>query len=348
MRRGATVLLWVLPFVACQGESGPKHPNVIATSNGEGGADEGGAPGAAGAPPLGLAGGPARPPDGPPCNGHAGLCGRRYDEIAFPVAHAAMANTADLWVFAAQTRTLREQLDDSIRGLWLEVRTHDGKPTLCFGDCGEGHTPLAAELEQVRGFFDDNPREVVTLLIDNYVPASDIVEAFDAVDLLRTLGGVDAEGAWPTLADMIESDARLVVFLRDAADAPAEYLPLDTWIRRTSSHAQSVRDLSCDVTDGAADAPLVLVNQFLVQAEDDAAVGQGGAAGAPAAAVAPGRPSAELAGSVNYNPGLTSRLQRCTSFLGQKPNFVAVDFYDASDVVTATQQLNGLLPESTE
>jgi hypothetical protein len=347
------VLLWVFPFFACEDEKAPKHPPVVATATGEGGAGEGGAASPdAGPPTLGFGGAPAPTlPHGPPCNGRAELCDRRYDQVAVPVTHAAMANTADLWSFPAQTRNLRQQLDDSIRGLWLEVRALDGKPALCFGDCGQGHTSLRTEFGQVRSFLDANPREIVTLLVDNYVPASDIVAALDAADLTRTLGGPDAEAGWPTLADLIASNTRLVVFLRDAAGAPAECQPLDAWVRRTTRHAQSVRDLTCEITEGAADAPLLLVNEFLVQADDGAALGQGGGEGGAAGAAAstpPGRPSLELAASVNHNPELTTRLQRCASSLGQIPNFVAVDFYDASDVVTATQQLNGLIPVPTE
>jgi hypothetical protein len=57
-----------------------------------------------------------------------------------------------------------------------------------------------------------------------------------------------------------------------------------------------------------------------------------------------GHASDTLAPDVNSDPFLINRLEACQLQYSQLPNFVAVDFYDTSDVVTATQILNGLVP----
>jgi hypothetical protein len=57
-----------------------------------------------------------------------------------------------------------------------------------------------------------------------------------------------------------------------------------------------------------------------------------------------GDPSPALAADVNTNPFLLDRLRACLSSYGRAPTFVAVDFYDRSDVMLATQIMNGLVP----
>ena len=46
----------------------------------------------------------------------------------------------------------------------------------------------------------------------------------------------------------------------------------------------------------------------------------------------------------NVDPKIREQaLQHCVEYNGQKPSFVAVDFYDTSDVIQATQRLSGLM-----
>jgi hypothetical protein len=57
-----------------------------------------------------------------------------------------------------------------------------------------------------------------------------------------------------------------------------------------------------------------------------------------------GHASAELANQINFYPFLINRLRACELQHGRLPSFVAVDFYDQSEVVRATQELGGLIP----
>lgn len=277
----------------------------------------------------------------PLCNGWAQLCGRPYDRVTYPVAHAAMANSTSFWSYPAQDKNLRAQLDDSIRGLMLEVHDQEGVPTLCFDDCAEGQAPLGPELSRVAAFLTDNPGEVVTLFIDNRVPAADIARALDDAELAPHLYRGEPRQPWPTLNELIEREQRLVVFLADNADAPSGYLSLRDNVRATSDGRRASRDLDCSTVSGSADAPLVLLMQTLAAplANSDGAGGAGGAAGTN-----PGRPSAELAGTVNRDPFFSERVALCSDALGRAPTFIAVDFYDQSDVIGVTQRASGLLP----
>jgi len=338
----AQSLLLLAAFACDTGNGTPDGPAVVVGSGGSA-AGAGAAGGSSGTSPTdgGGEGGSPDHPDvpGPPCNTWEALCARRYDEVSFPVTHAAMASSASFWDYPAQTRGLRTQLDESIRGLMLEVHAYDGELALCFHDCDEGRSRLATELGHVRGFFEDNPREVVTLLVDNRVPASEVALTVEEAGLLPYLYAAEAGEPWPTLGQMIEGGTRLVVFLSDADDAPPGYRALWDEVAGTSDRAEAARDLDCDVAYGSADAPLLLVHQTLVTSDGGGAGGEGGSDGSTT-----GRPSAALAETVNRDPFLSERLVLCASSFGRDPTFVAVDFYDQSDVIAATQRLDGLIP----
>ncbi len=59
---------------------------------------------------------------GTACNGHAELCGRRYDDVAFPATHNAMsAADATGWFIPEQPTGLLGQLDAGIRVLLIDT-----------------------------------------------------------------------------------------------------------------------------------------------------------------------------------------------------------------------------------
>jgi hypothetical protein len=313
-----------LVTIACASE---ESESQLAGAGGRGGAHA-----HAGGPQDTPIGGGGRPDD-QPCNGWPELCDRTYDAVTFPVSHAAMANDDVLWAFPAQRESPRSQLDGSIRALMLEVHPGDDGPRLCVDDCADGFGLLPVALREVRDFLDANPNEVVTLFIDNRVGATAIAEALNAAGLLES-AHVPGGAAWPTLQELIDSGRRLVVFVEDADGGPPELQPAATWIARTRADYRTADDFEC--TPKPAGAPLSLVHHVLVGSASEGEGGQGGQGDGA-------HPSERLAETVNRNPVLIDRLRTCERLNGRPPNFVAVDFYDTSDVILATQLLNGLV-----
>lgn len=307
-------------------------PKLIEPGGAAGG--EGGAGGAA-EPDVHSGGepampGPPLPTMGPPCNGWSQLCDRPYDQICFPATHAAMASSSLLFDHPAQTRSIRQQLDDSIRTLMLEVEQDGDALASCFGDCAEGSAPFQTVLLEIAGYLADNPREVLTLLVDNRVPAPELSGAFTSADLSYYL--YTGDGPWPTLGEMIDTHQRLVVFLTDATGAAPGYRSWD--IRSTPDGVKTKDDLSCVLTEGPSGAPLALVRHYLVVPREP-----------PPDPVdsLPGYPSQDLALAVNTAEALAGQLELCELLGSPLPNFLAVDFYDTSDVIAAAQRANGLL-----
>jgi hypothetical protein len=306
------------------------------TGAGGGAGGEGGSPQEGGAPPITPIGGSSGRPGDQPCNGWPELCGRRYDSVSFPVSHAAMANDDTLWAFPAQRRSLRRQLDDGMRALMLEVHEGEDGPRLCFGDCSEGFGLVPVALGQIGAFLDANPNEIVTLFIDNRVGAPALAEALDSAGLLGS-AHVPPGGPWPTLRELIDSGRRLVVFVEDADGGPPELQSASTWVSSTRADYRAADEFDCTLEP--AGTALSLVHHVLVGPTSGAEGGQSGQGGQGSDL----HPSEALAETVNRNPVLIDRLRTCERLNGRAPNFVAVDFYDTSDVMLATQLLNRLV-----
>jgi hypothetical protein len=275
----------------------------------------GGAGGAGGSAPA--CEGPA--PNPAACNGDPALCARRFDEVAYATTHNAMSNAADGWGAPNQEHGIERQLADGVRGFMLDVHDFDGAPTLCHGPCQLGQRPLVDGLRAIDRFLACNPREVVTLILESYVPAAAIAQAFDDSGLAARTRAQPLGEPWPTLASMIDADERVVV-LTDAPepDAPAWYLDQFAYAWQNPYAATSPDELSCAVDRGSSDNALFVLNHFLTN---------------PVA-------MQKLAEQVNFDPFFVDRVRACEAESGRLANFITVDFYATGDLLDVVRALN--------
>lgn len=256
------------------------------------------------------------------CNGHAELCGRRFDQVSFAMTHNAMSNAEAGWLLPNQRFGITRQLDDGIRGMMLDTYEEDGVLLLCHVYCSLGSQPLVEGLEEITAFLSTNPDEVVSIIFENYITHAQTEAAFEESGLIDFVYAHPLGSPWPTLADLIEADTRLVVF--------QEKLPEEDefpWLMKIWDHAWETpfsfpapEDLVCDPNRGNADNALFLLNHFLTS---------------------PFGGSLELAEMVNFNPLFIDRARQCELEGNALPNFVAVDFYDVGDLFPVVDALNG-------
>lgn len=304
-------------------------------------------------PPVVLLsdGGPAVPA----CNGHVELCDRPYDQVVMAATHNAMSSPGLVRVWPEQGRDLRGQLDGGVRALLID--THYWEPVvsrrqqaadvappsatatllaralqpltsrqpgtwLCHLACGLGARPLADGLGDVRAFLDDNPGEVVTLIVQDGISAADTDTAFHEAGLDPYLFDDDVDGGWPTLGEMVDSGHRLVVFAESGRSGPAWYRPAFDHIQETPFRSHQASDLSCGVGRGVPGAELFLLNHWVLGLVPDRAE----------------------AAALNRRDVIVERARTCQVERGRLPSFVAVDFAELGDVTGAVDQLNGLAP----
>jgi hypothetical protein len=294
---------------------------------------------------------------GDPCNGDPAACDKTYDAIAYPTAHAAMAYAFPPFACPAQTQSVRTQLDHGIRGLDLEVRAStsliDGASelALCLGSCAAGELPVSVALSDVSAFLAVNPREIVTLLFEGGADAGQLSADIVAAGLDRSALSHKPGDPWPTLHAMIAAGTRVVVLADVTGSPPPWMLPLWTTVRETGRTFTSPAALTCDITRGAANAPLLLLNEFLVDGEGGSGVvaadggsddgGDGGEAGSVVGSpLGPGCDDPALAHVVNGEPFFTNRVTACTQQLGVKPTFVSVDDFEDGDLSGVIRALN--------
>jgi phosphatidylinositol-specific phospholipase C-like protein len=259
-----------------------------------------------------------------PCNGHAAFCDRPYNKLVFPATHnsySVLKEGFSEWV-ANQREGIARQLRDGIRVLLLDVHEGDGSVQLCHGPCWLGSRSHRDALTEIRNFLEENPREVLTLLYEDYVPATEI-----ETDFLRS--GLDAyvythpqgEG-WPTLGEMIETGARLVVMSEHGGPPPAWFHPLWelAWDNPFGNHNED--DFSCRLNRGSRRNGLFLLNHWVNTSLD--------------------LPSEEEAIRVNRLETLYPRAMDCIQETGRLPNFIAVNFYDHGDLFRIVDLLNGV------
>ena len=260
-------------------------------------------------------------PDPEPCNGGAELCDRAFDEVAYATTHNAMSNRADGWDFPNQEYTVTSQLQAGIRGLMLDTYMVDGVPTLCHGFCSLGSTPLVDTLGEIEAFLDAQPDQVVTIIFESYIDASETAAAFDAAGLTHRVATPVPGQPWPTLGELIAANTQLVVFHDRATDPNHPWLA-NVWDHSWETHfaAETPADFSCAPNRGNQANELFILNHFLTNL-----IG-----------------SRQQAEQVNHNPFLIDRALQCQAESGALPNFVTVDFYDIGDVMATVNQLNGV------
>jgi hypothetical protein len=219
------------------------------------------------------------------------------------------------------TRQLGKETVDQLIALRNATCPPAGGPTsalyLCHSLCEEGAVPLAGELDGIRTFLEDNPREVVALVLEDYADAADIRAAFEEAGLARYAFAHRPGTKWPTLERMISSGKRLVVFSERQGGSPRWLLPAFDEIQDTPFTFRAVEEFSCDPNRGPAAARLLLVNHWLSTPD-----------------------AAATAASVNSRDQLRARIEQCRATRGRTPNIVAVNHAEAGDLLAVVDELN--------
>jgi hypothetical protein len=239
--------------------------------------------------------------------------GRVYTDLSGPLGQAAELPPA------------------AVRGAELIHRSLGAPPAgtpfdvyLCHVFCELGAVRMLDELKVVRAFLDTHPREVLVMVIEDYVPPAAIRDVFRAAGLESELLPVDpmtsAEpAALPTLGEMIDRGTRLQVSLERGADPPTLPNAFEGLVQETPFTFRRPRALerpsSCSTNRGTDDAPVFQFNHWVTPAEP------------------------VTASRVNTSI-LRERITECTVARKRGPTLVAVDFAEQGDLLGVVERLN--------
>ncbi|NEB37268.1 hypothetical protein [Streptomyces sp. SID14515] len=293
------------------------------------------------------------------CLGSSRLCELRYDEAAYLTSHNAMSTTADRFIGPLQDPDITTQLNTGVRALQLDTYRWESPQDiaerldspeftpeqrrlisgaidkvnppreglwLCHGVCRAGAIELVPALEDIGDWLRAHPTEIVTLIVQDDISPEDTEKAFRAAgldDLLHT-PSADPEAPWPTLAEMIDSGRRLVVFA-EKADGPAPwYRNFYRYGMETPFAFRNPSEMTCAPHRGGTGKQLFLLNHFITNA--------GG--------------SRLDAGRVNARDWVLERTRACEEQRGSPVNFIAVDYTTVGDALGAVNELNSRRTEA--
>jgi hypothetical protein len=291
-----------------------------------------------------------------PCNGHIELCDRPFNEVALAGTHNGMSIADYGWLWPSHDGSITFQLNSGIRALLIDTHYYDAKASLssyladaapevvavaekaidaigfetkegtylCHLLCHLGSTPLAETLEEVRLFLESHPREVVAIIIEDKINIEDTEVAFEASGLMPYIYTHQEGQPWPTLEEMIESGQRLVVMAEVEGPPPAWYHHAWDYTEETPYSFEDPTQFNCQPNRGDTGKPFFLLNHWIER-------------------VSPSRVDAV---HINDYEFLLDRARGCAQERGQIPNFVAVNFYLAGDVLAVVDELNGVRDSS--
>ena len=189
---------------------------------------------------------------------------------------------------------------------------------LCHQHCEIGSTRFSTALEGIRGWLEDNPREVLLIIIEDHVTAEDVADAFQEAGLAAYLHTQAIDAPWPTLLEMIDSGRRLVVMAENDTGGAPWHHDAFTFIQDTPHTFETVDQFNCAPHRGRPDSPLFMINHWVTPAV------------------------AETGAIVNSAQVLNQRIALCQEERGSVPNIIGVDFYDQGDALAVVAALNGV------
>ncbi|GAA5986464.1 hypothetical protein JCM10908_003764 [Rhodotorula pacifica] len=277
------------------------------------------------------------------CNGHAEFCDRSYSNVSVIGAHnsygVSKGNLA-----ANQNYTVATQLDNGVRMLQVQGHMNGNDLHLCHTSCFllDAGT-FTSYLSTVKTWLDNNPNEVITLLLVNSDGIAPSVWAQSYSDsglskYVYTPTNVPiGYNAWPTLQEMINAGTRVVSFLAQNADVSSVPYLIDEFTNIWETpYDVTENSFPCTVdrVTGSPDNKMYLINHFL----DVNMTILGTTIPVPAVQELDTTNAATGTGS------LGAQASECVAQHGYNPTFTLVDYYDVGDgsVFEYTAKLNGV------
>lgn len=292
-----------------------------------------------------------------PCNGHAELCDRPINEVAYATSHNSMSIAEYGWVWPMHDGTITDQLNYGVRALLIDTHYIEDKGDpefvaslppagqeflqnavdtfvppaqeglwLCHQFCALGYSPFDEMLTEVKTFLDENPREVLFMVIQDAVTSADTDQAFTEAGLVPYIYDHPDGQPWPTLRELIDSNQRLLVMAEEEGPPPAWYDNVWTVTEETPYTFIFPEQFNCEPNRGETGKPFFLLNHWIQR----------------------GAPNRVDGAVVNDYDFLLGRAQQCQAERGKLPNFIAVNWYSQGDLMEVVDTLNGFAPQPVE
>lgn len=293
------------------------------------------------------------------CNNSPDLCSRAYNQITHLGAHDSpfvRDATTGFSVSGNQFYNSTIQLNAGVRLLSAQIHKSNGNIHLCHSSCDLLDAGiLSTWLMEVKQWLDNNPNDVVTILLVNAddFTAQEINPHFLAANITEHAyippNKSTAPSTWPTLQELITAQTRLLTFVASLTPSATPdnmtYL-MDEFSFIFENDFENVRmsDFSCEPhrPSGVANNTqlalsqnkMPLMNHFLYK-ESELFDIQSPDVDNITTTNSPGN---------NQTGMLGLALDECTSAYSKAPTYVLVDFFDEGPAINAVDAANGISP----
>ncbi len=268
------------------------------------------------------------------CHGESVYCLRTYDDFTFPETHNAYSTVEDQFLIGVNHYTgLQWQWDGGIRAFMVDSHHRSDDNTsaedvrFCHGTGQFFHPCLFGEVDAFEwvsllgSLMDNSSGDVVTLLIENYVPAEHLEFLFIETGMYDRIYTHTLGDPWPSLGDLVLSGTDLVVFWEQSQNNDFPWLHDFGVFSWTTNYAEnSAEEMSCTVHRGDGSQPVWHLNNWLSNAF--------------------GLPDPVRAVEVNDYDNLLNRSIECWQIMDNRPTFVAVDYWEEGEITNVTITLN--------
>ncbi|XP_008241483.1 PREDICTED: PI-PLC X domain-containing protein At5g67130 [Prunus mume] len=237
--------------------------------------------------------------------------------------------------FFNQEDTVTNQLRNGVRGLMLDVYDFENDIWLCHSFRGQcfnftAFQPAINTLTEVEAFLSQNPTEIVTIILEDYVKAP------KGLTTLFTKAGLDKywfpvskmprKGEdWPAVTEMVQENHRLLVFTSDGSKEALEGIAYQwKYMVENESGDPGVKPGSCPKRKESKPLNSKSVSLFFQNYFPTYPV--------------------EAEACKEHSTSLEEMVGTCYKAAGTMPNFLAVNFYMRSDgvgVFDAVDRMNG-------
>ncbi|KAL9607595.1 MAG: hypothetical protein Q9167_007499 [Letrouitia subvulpina] len=289
------------------------------------------------------------------CNNSPDLCTRSYANVTHLGAHDSpfiRDQSNGFSLSGNQNLNTTLQLQSGVRLLTAQVHKFNNALNLCHTSCDLLNTgSLSSWLKEIRRWMDQNPHEVVTVLLVNSdnAAAKDLHNEFLRANITnyaytpRSAG--TALSTWPTLNEMISNGTRLVAFVANidsSAQTVAPYL-LDefTYIFENPYEVSSLTNFTC-----SPDRPSSVRGQTSVAIESGRLPLMNHILYDLQSLLGASVPDIDNITTTNAPSNVVGSLgiaaDDCKKEYGKIPTFVLVDFFDQGPAIETVDRLNGI------
>ena len=279
---------------------------------------------------------PTDPPEAL-CNGLANLCDKSVDSILYATVHNANSALEDgIASFYNHERNFLAALEAGYRGINFDIGICDDELRLVHSICFLGHTSLPDALNGIVDFLEANPQEVIlmptqlTYSTGGTFSVGQDLYPFLPVRFVQQLYK-DFDGTtWPTLAELIQRNQRILFFHYNGDSCDQETCPgMYSWFDfaaeskfEFATAEEALEPTACETTRGSnGRGDWYGVNLFTQL---------------PVCATETTNPLTE------YDT-LRTHIGQCESLTNRDVNLVIVDCWDQGDVVQVVQEYNSAL-----